>query len=150
MAVHLRTAPSLARQAARRSAWTRIALVAVSGFSAVNAVAGGIGLLVNGLGVPREQLQGTPFDSFTVPGLLLAIVVGGSMAVAATSAWRKVSWAGIAAVVAGSVMLGWIAIESLMITDGRPLQVSVAVLSLATIALGVALGTRAARGSRGC
>src|SRR5688572_1397971 len=105
MAIHLAQSPLSTSDPARRTRWIRAALVAVSGFSAVNAVAGGIGLLVNGLGVPREQLQGTPFDSFTVPGLLLAIVVGGSMAVATACSWRKVPWAGNAAVVAGSVML---------------------------------------------
>ena len=50
------------------------------------------------------------------------------------------------AVAAGSVMLGWIVIESIMITDGRPLQVAVGVFSLATIALGVALGKPQTRG----
>ena len=113
-------------------------MIAVTGFSAVNAIAGGIGLLINGLGVPREQLEGTPFDSFAVPGLLLAVVVGGSMATATISAWQRVPWAGMTAMVAGSVMLGWIAIESIMITEGRPLQVTVAVLALATISLGSA------------
>jgi hypothetical protein len=42
--------------------------------------------------------------------------------------------------VAGAVMLGWIVVESMMITDGRPLQMAVALFSIVTIALGY--GTR--------
>lgn len=38
--------------------------------------------------------------------------------------------------VAGGIILGWIAIESLTIRDGRPLEVTVALLSLLTLALG--------------
>ena len=130
----------------RVSPWLRRSLVAVTGFSAVNAVTGGIGLMVNGLGVPPEQLEGTPFHSFTIPGLLLAAVVGGSMATAAIFAMKHLPSSGNVAVVAGAVMLGWIAIESVMITDGRPLQATVAILSLATIALGAAWQNRVAAG----
>jgi hypothetical protein len=68
----------------------RRALIAVTGFSALNAVAGGIGLMVNGLGVPESQLDGTPFATFTMPGLILAGIVGGSMATATVSAWQRV------------------------------------------------------------
>ena len=123
----------------RSSRWVRGVLIAVTGFSAFSAVGGGIGLLVNGLGIPESQLENTPFDSFIVPGLLLAFVVGGSMATATISAWQRVPWAGDVAIVAGAIMLGWIAVESVMITDGRPLQVTVGVLSLLTIALGYLL-----------
>lgn len=116
--------------------WVRRALLAVSGFSAVNAIAGGLGLILTGLGVPQEQLASTPFDSFTVPGLLLAGVVGGTMATATAAVWQRVPWAGEVAMVAGAIMLGWIAIESVMIADGRSLQVTVAGLAVATLLLG--------------
>jgi hypothetical protein len=43
---------------------------------------------------------------------------------------------------AGGIMLGWIAVESLMIHDGRPLQVTVAALALVTLALGRRLATQ--------
>lgn len=143
MNIRLHPSPAITQHRERDSQRLRVATVAVTGFSAINAVAGGIGLLVNGLGVPREQLDGTPFSSFTIPGLLLAVVVGGSMLTAAISVWQRVPWAGSVAMVAGAVMLGWIAIESVMINDGRVLQVVVAMLSLLAIALGSALQRQA-------
>lgn len=112
------------------------ALLALTSFSALAAIGGGVGLLVSGLGIPKSQLEGTPFDSFLVPGLLLAIVVGGSLATAAVSLLQRVRWQGRVAMVSGGIMLGWIAVESLMIHDGRPLQIAVAVMSLLILLLG--------------
>lgn len=142
--MHFRHHPSsmVPERTARDTHRLRLATVALTGFSALNAVAGGIGLLANGLGVPREQLDGTPFASFTTPAMLLAVVVGGSMLTAAVSAWQRVTWAGSVAMVAGAVMLGWIAIEAVMIEDGRVLQIVVAVLSVVTIAFGYGLQRR--------
>lgn len=111
-------------------------LLVLTAFSALAAIAGGIGLLVSGLGLPESELEGTPFDGFLVPGLLLAIVVGGSLATAAVALLQHVRWQGRVALVSGGVMLGWIAVEALMIDNGRPLQVAVVVMSLLVVLLG--------------
>lgn len=137
MAAGQHTVPS--RPAAHRAVIRQLirpSLIAVTGFSALSAIGGGIGVIANGLGIPASELADTPFDSFFVPGLLLSAVVGGSMATATISLLRRVPWAGEAAVAAGTIMLGWIAVEAMMIQDGRPLQLAVAVVSLATILLG--------------
>lgn len=102
----------------------------------MNALGGGIGLVINGLGIPKAQLEDTPFDSFVVPGLFLAIVVGGTMLGAAWATWRRSLWADEATLLAGGTMLGWIIIESGMIHDGRPLQAAIALLALLTLVLG--------------
>lgn len=111
-------------------------LLVLTGLSAISAIGGGIGLLVNGLGMPRAELDGTPFDSFVVPGALLAIVVGGSLATATVSLLRRVPWQGRVALVSGAVMLGWIAVEAFMVHDGRALQAAVAIMSLLIMLLG--------------
>lgn len=112
------------------------ALLALTSFSALTAIGGGVGVLVTGLGIPKSQLEGTPFDSFLVPGLLLAIAVGGSLATAAVSLLQRVRWQGRMAMSSGGVMLAWIVVESLMIHDGRPLQIAVAFTSLLILLLG--------------
>ena len=65
----------------------RIALIVVEAFVALGAVAGGIALLtgVFAQGIPVAWLQGTPFSDYTVPGLALAILVGGGMLLAAAT-----------------------------------------------------------------
>ena len=52
-------------------------------FMAVNAVGGGCYGLAGAKGVPVEWLVGSPFADYSVPSLILLIVVGGSSLAAA-------------------------------------------------------------------
>jgi hypothetical protein len=96
-------------------AWSRArtALFVVDGFAAMSAVGGGIAL-ATGLEGDRfrpELLRGTPFRSYVVPGALLAGVVGKS-ALWATIATASNPRAGATlSMLAGAVMMGWIAGE---------------------------------------
>jgi len=96
-------------------AWhpARIALLALDGFAAVSAVGGGVALAtgLEGSRFSPELLRGTPFRSYVIPGAILAGVVGmGSLwATIATAASPRAG--GAVSVVAGSVMMGWIAGE---------------------------------------
>jgi hypothetical protein len=58
-------------------------LFAVELLIAVNALYGGVGLIVDGMGMPANWLAQTPFTSWTLPGVLLLVVVGVPMALAA-------------------------------------------------------------------
>jgi hypothetical protein len=111
------------------------ALLAAETVMGLIAVPCGVLLIVNGLGMSEDVLDRSPFDTFLVPGLLLAAVVGGSLLGAAWLAWRRHPRAGIAGVAAGSILLGWIVIEAVMISGGRMLQAIVLVWALVIIAL---------------
>jgi hypothetical protein len=67
------------------------------------------------LGMQRAVLAGSPFDNFRVPGLILAGVVGGSQVKAAWAEWHDARWATLASSVAGSVLVGWIVGEMLLL-----------------------------------
>jgi hypothetical protein len=91
----------------------RIAMLALDGFVALTAIGGGIALLA-GLEAerfPLDYLKGTPFKSFVGPGLLLAVFVGGSaaLAVAATIVGAEVG--AIFSIGAGAILVGYVAIE---------------------------------------
>lgn len=94
----------------RAVAWW--SLVVVSVFNALSALGGGIGMVIaDGLSMPRSLLADTPFTTFTVPGLILALVVGGTQAAAA---WQLLTRRGSAllwSAVAGFGMLIWIVAE---------------------------------------
>lgn len=67
-----------------------VVLLTLDAFVALTALGGGVAL-VAGLEegrFPLEWLRGTPFTSYTLPGLLLAALVGGSAAVAEARAPR--------------------------------------------------------------
>ena len=85
----------------------------------MSAVGGAIYALGGAPEWPREWLQGTPFDSYVVPGLTLLIVVGGSMAAAAVTLLIGNSRAPEISIVAGIVLTGWITVQVLVIVpDG--------------------------------
>jgi len=92
----------------------RIALVVLEAFVALSAVAGGIALLTGTFaqGIPVAWLQGTPFSDYTIPGLVLAIVVGGGMGVAAVTVFIHREWAVLISVVAGILMVNFEVVEA--------------------------------------
>jgi hypothetical protein len=80
----------------------------------MGSVASGCGLLLAAgqagrvLGLRADVLAGTPFNSFLVPGLVLAGVVGGSQLWAAWAVSRGRRWAPLGLLAAGCVLMGWI------------------------------------------
>jgi len=103
-------APGADRVQPSRVWW--LGLLVVGWFNLVSAVAGGLGVVfTNGLGMPTSWLDGTPFDSFVVPGLILLLIVGGTQALAVALQHRRHPWYPAAAGVAGFGMVLWIYVE---------------------------------------
>jgi peptidoglycan/LPS O-acetylase OafA/YrhL len=120
----------------------RVTMV-LAGFVGVTAVLGGVEL-VTGYPVqqPVDWLAGTPFDSYVVPGLVLAALVGGSAVLALIAAIRSDPRWPRSAIVAGGVLCGWIVAEMVMLD--QPTTPTVAeVVYLVIGALLVLLGWRA-------
>ena len=70
--------------------WIRIVLAVLATFIGITAIAGGIALIIgaatatSGGAVPdAAYLGGSPFTSYIIPGLVLAVVVGGTHQLAA-------------------------------------------------------------------
>ncbi|MGB3635448.1 MAG: hypothetical protein WA982_15505 [Rubrobacteraceae bacterium] len=97
----------------------RIALFAADAFAGLTAVSGGIALAtgLEGDRFPPEYLDGTPFDGYVVPGLILAGILGGSATVAAVATLRSKEIGGLTSVMAGAIMMGWIAGEILILNQ---------------------------------
>jgi hypothetical protein len=132
--------PSISSGQHRGRSLARLALLGVETLiGGAAAVCGPLLILTDGLGMDRVQLQGTPFDRFIVPGVVLGLVVGGSLLGAAWMVWRDRRHAALASVAAGGVLLGWIAVEAVMIHAGRGLQAFIALSALAIFALAVRL-----------
>jgi len=107
-------------------AW-RVLLLVVEAVLGVTALAGGIALALGprlgslGIVPPPEYLQGTPFGSYLVPGLVLLLVVGGTQVGAFLLLLRRPAWAVAAAGVAGCGMLIWVFVQMVFIPYS-PLQ----------------------------
>lgn len=117
---------------------TQRTLVGLHLFNALSAIGGGIALIAGGLGVPTTLLRHTPFDTFVVPGIFLATVIGGSATIGATALLAHWQRALVTSAAAGAIMVGWILGETLLVEGFSWLQG----LSLLTGSIVVAVSIR--------
>jgi hypothetical protein len=93
----------------------RYVLGGLLAFGALNAFAGGYYGMSGAEDVPKEWLEGSPFEDYFIPGLVLFVVVGGSFLAAAIAVLAKLHIARFAAFSAGAIVLGWLAVETAII-----------------------------------
>ncbi|HYX49643.1 MAG TPA: hypothetical protein VE843_07860, partial [Ktedonobacteraceae bacterium] len=136
---------------------TRIALFAIEAFIGLSALQGGVALLRGDFlnVVPVDWLAGTPFSDYTIPGLTLVIIVGGSALLAAATVFIEREWAVLISVLAGLIMIGFEVVEMVSVNgkvggDALPmalgLQLFYFVLGLAAFGLAGYLWMREYRG----
>ena len=124
----------------------RIAVAALAAIVGIGAELGAYGLLTDaaGLGIEEAWLDGTPFPDYTVPGVVLGVVVGAGMLAVVTGAVAGSRRAGPAAAVMGVVLLGWGAVETTTIAyQGWPQLALLAAFVVAPGLVLVAIGSAA-------
>jgi hypothetical protein len=111
-------------------------LVAVELLTSAAGVYGGVGLLAgNVIGMPDGWLSGTPFTSWTLPGVFLLLVVAAPMGIAAGLELRRSAWAAAVSVAAGAALIGWIGVELLVFQRYNVLQPAMLGVGLAVLLL---------------
>ncbi len=89
-----------------------IALIALSAFVALTAIAGGLAMAFDvDRRVDPAWLDGTPFSSYRLPGVALAGLVGGSALTAVIALLNDDTLGAGLSVAAGLILVGWIAVE---------------------------------------
>jgi hypothetical protein len=122
----------------RRRNWPIVVVELLAGAA---AVLGGVGLaLDNAIGMLDEWLEGTPFTSWLVPGILLLLVVAVPMVGAAVLEVRRSPWATAASITAGAAQIGWIAAQLAIMQRYNVMQPIVLAWGLAVVLLAVAAG----------
>lgn len=116
----------------RRWRWS---LAGVLLLVAVSAVYGGIGLMGNGMGMPRGWLDRTPFDSWTWPGVALLITVAAPQLVAAGLAVAGHRWAPVVGLLGGAALVLWIVVQMLVLQRYFFLQPVIAGFGVVEMAL---------------
>jgi hypothetical protein len=120
----------------------RYTLLVLAGFSAVSALGGGMAILVTGgvgMGMPLSMLDGSPFSTFTMPALVLFVVVGGTQVAAFVALLRHHATALAWSAVAGFGLTIWIVVETVIIRGFSALQAIYLVCGIAELALVMAL-----------
>jgi len=96
------------------------ALSIIDGFAGVSGLLGLILVTFAGDYVfPAHWLNGTPFRSYVVPGLILGFVVGGSALLAMGATIKHARVGPVLSLIAGAIMIGWIVGEYILIPEAR-------------------------------
>jgi hypothetical protein len=91
---------------------TRVALIVIEAIVALNAFGGGFYGMSGAPNVPKEWLEGSPFEDYFFPALILFLAVGGSMSTAAVAAaFAGREWAGLLGLIAAVILLDWIVVQ---------------------------------------
>jgi hypothetical protein len=125
------------RQRFDAAPFARRALLALNGFLGITATAGGLGLLVGWIMPGEELLDGSPFSSYVIPGLVLLLVVGGSALAAAWAVLCRQPMAAPLSALAGLMIMAYETVEFTVIGFHW--------LQLAYFAVGIAIVALAAR-----
>jgi len=112
------SAAELHHRTASPSRWALGAIEAVIAFSAAGGAAYG---LSGAPGVKTSWLDGSPFSSYVVPSIVLLVAVGGSAVLALGALLTGSRRAPALSVMAGAILVGWIAVEVIWIPFS-PLQ----------------------------
>ena len=124
----------------------RITIFVLVVFGALTTLAGGIGLLTGAIAAPLEWLEGSPFVDYTIPGLALAIIVGGSMLLAAVTIFTGREIGLLASGFAGLTMMIFEIVEAPVIDPHAGSSLSLALsLQVFYFALGLAIFVLAVR-----
>jgi hypothetical protein len=119
-----------------------IILIVLTFFLSLTAIAGGIALLARINTPPVEMLQGSPFRDYTIPGLALMLIVGGSALFAAILLLRKSRFALLCAAAAGIIIMFFEFVEALVIGSpaGAARALQIFYFGLGTLIVVVAMG----------
>ena len=120
----------------------RILLIVLNLFLGLTAIGGGIQLLIGFYIPPVEMLAGSPFTNYTVPGLALGLIVGGSALFAAILLVRRNRFAGLASAFAGLIIMVFEFVEILVIgySEGPQGFMQLLYFGLGVVILVIALG----------
>ena len=121
--------------------WQRVTLAILSAFAALSALVGGYAVATGWIVFPAEWLQGSWIVSdYFVPGLILAIVVGGASLAALIATLASRAWSAGFGFAAGLVNMGWIVAEVLITGQLAWLQALYFGTGLALCGLALAVG----------
>jgi hypothetical protein len=102
--------------------FAHVTLIVLTTFLSLTSILGGIALLTGFNAPPLTQLEGSVFKTFLLPGLALAVIVGGSAFIASIFLIRKNRFSCLFSTVTGIVIMFFEFIEVLVI--GSPVGIA--------------------------
>lgn len=130
-----------------QSSAMRYVLGALLAFGALNAFGGGCYGLAGARDVPTAWLEGSPFSDYFIPSLVLFVIVGGAFLIASIAVFACWRAARVLALLAGVVVLGWLAVQVAIIGYVSWMQPVTASTALVVLGLASLLSSSPRRAS---
>jgi hypothetical protein len=120
----------------------RVSLIVLTIFLAISAIGGGIQLL-SGFYVPPVEMLNGYFKDYTIPGLSLGLIVGGSALSAAVLLIRKSEFASLASASTGVIIMFFEFVEVLIIgsPEGASRFMQILFFGLGTMIMILSIGS---------
>jgi hypothetical protein len=93
---------------------TRVVLIVCEIFLAVSTIVSGISMLVGFL-KPGDALKDSWFSDFTIPGILLIVVLGGLAVAGTVVLLKRLPWAPFVTFSSGMAIIIWICVQMTMV-----------------------------------
>ena len=107
---------------------------------ALTAGAGGVGMLGDptggNMGFSSEQLNGTPFSDYMIPGLFLLLVIGVGHLLGGIVTFTRYRYAGEIAMFLGVLLIIWIVVQVMLLGLASILQPAYFLFGVVEILLG--------------
>jgi hypothetical protein len=124
----------------------RRTILALAVVTALGAAVGAVGLVAgDGMGLDPAVLARTPFTSWLLPGIALALLVGAPTTATAVAAARRSPRTPALAVGTGVVLAGWLALQPAWLNLVHPFTVVFGGVAVALTVLGARAGRPGAR-----
>jgi hypothetical protein len=126
----------------------RILLAVLALFVGVGGVFGGVQMLadpVHPMGMSPQMIAGSPYDSYTQPGILLLLLMGVIPLEVAVGLLVRSRGAVAAAALLGGGLMAWILVQWALLPDTLWLQPVIFAIGAATLALALLTLRRGAR-----
>lgn len=138
-----RRSPSAVQTRAGSAPALRVTVVVLELFVGIGGIFGGLEMIrhpLNPMGMTPELIAGSPFDTYTWPGILLLVLVGLTPCVLAIGLIARGRGAFQLSAIFGIGVMAWIAVQWAMLPDRLWLQpvifgIGAAIAALATVAV---------------
>jgi hypothetical protein len=128
--------PTLFASSTRQWSAVRWSLAGLETFVGVGALYGALMLITDAWGLPVDDLAPLPLHSWVLPGVALVVLVAIPMLGAALGTRRNTVRVADVSIAVGALLVGWIAVQLIVIGPQMFLQAVMLVLGLAITGLG--------------
>ena len=125
----------------KHTSYSLYTLIILMLFQGISGLIGGVALVIDPSGellqMPLSMLEGSPFDTFLIPGIILLTILGIFPMCVVYGLWVRLNWAWMGSLLVSAALIIWIGVEIWMVGyhTEPPLQLIYGLLGLILLVL---------------